>query len=323
MAKKSLIVFLMISLVLLSGIILKQRADEKKNEPLRILETECGNLKLQVKKLEQEQKRVKKEYEKKLISKGTVELVFLELDKNLSKKALPLMQYYGLTGVIALAENEVPGEEDTISWNQYKELLNKGWEKCLICENADKLKSWYKGISSKLNGLGVDLSEVVVFVNGDYSSDKDSTLADYGFQVAVNAGGLDNDKEVQDDSQMIWKPDTTIGARELQQSDLDKLAESGGNLSIFINFDKTDEKNGFIEEEFRDLLDLISDYVTAEKIVVSTFSDNKEYRDDFIQSAEKERKAMEEELQIYQEQIDELMGKIRDTEKKIEETRYK
>lgn len=323
MSKKRFAIFFAIFITLLSCLLIMQIADEKQKEPLRVLETECGNLKLQLKKLEREQKRLKRDHDQALTCKGTVELVFLDIDEKLAKKAFPLMRSYGLTGVLALEENENPDDEGNISWNQYRDILNNGWEKGLICKDAGHLKTWYKKVSEQLEHSQIEQPQVVLFVNGDYSGDRDDTLEEYGFQVAVNAGESGNYQEEQDEESGLWKVSAAAGAREIQQSDLEKLAETGGNLSIFVNFDKTDEKNGYIEEEFRKLLDMLIDYQKAEKIVVSTFSDNREYREEFSQNAKKEQEIMEEELQIYQEQIDELMGKISDMEKRIDETRIK
>ncbi|MCD7735802.1 MAG: hypothetical protein LUI07_02360 [Lachnospiraceae bacterium] len=244
------------------------------------------------------------------------------------------MLEYGFTGVFALKNGVIPGEddEDYIDSDDMEEMLDYGWEYALYFadetvygdEDADDSEAsvtetvtytgqewlnWIDSFQDTLIGYGMTASELLLCTQEQYDSVADSSITSRGFTTVVVADeeSFPGVSEIGDD---YWKIDSGVYTQEKELEDeLGTAINNGESVVIFINeVVRIAQDTGYSlrSSKLSSLLSYLKEQEEQENLQVCTLSELYKYeaeREETYDSMLKEYAAFREEMN---EALDEL-----------------
>ena len=208
--------------------------------------------------LEQELETLKKEYEKSKAPNAVVQVIFTDLSEKVYSECYPIMKEYEYTGTLTLSAKQLPGEEGCMTVDQFKELIDAGWQVAITWQKGAAPKQWWPNLQNRLTVLGIEGSEVVYFPHDTYEAKLDATMQELGFSVAVV-----NKKEEETPLQLqhedgVWH----VGAVGMMTSKprlwLREAVAQDANLAYLVGFQLEEEM--YNENSFRSMLNCFDEY---------------------------------------------------------------
>lgn len=262
--------------------------------------------------IEQELETLEETYEKSTSPNAVVQVLFTELDEQVYTLCYPIMQEYEYTGTLALSPEQFPGEEGCMTVEQFRELIDAGWEICITWQTGADVNQWWPNLQNKLTVLGVESGQVLYFPKGTYSADLDASIQELGFSVAVISKAEEETPLQLQYEEGVWH----VGAVGLMSSKprlwLREAVAQDANLAYLIGFEVEEEL--YNEKSFRSMLTCFDEYEATEELIVTNIDDAREHYhsrsvgvNPELESQYQEKKAaLEAELSEVKKQLEEI-----------------
>lgn len=311
MKKKLPIVTLILLAVL--GILLwtDNRQKEQEAQEVLALEEQLRPLNVKRQKLKKQLEDVEEAYEASRRPKATTQILFTELDSRVYELCYPIMQEYEFVGVLALSAQQLPGGENCMTMEQFKELLDVGWGICVRFNDSTRLNTQWNSLKKELDKLNIDYPTTAYFVDGVYDSGLDNMIEQCDFTIVVHHGENALPLVQSSDESGIWHLGSVGLKGNAPRTRFLEAIAAKANLATLIGFSAEDEM--YNEKSFRSLLDSCKDYETSEDLLIASTEDARAH----FQSRTEE--AGEAEKQEYLEKKAQLEAELAEIEKQIEE----
>lgn len=278
---------------------------EELNEKLR-------PLKVQKEKLQQELVDLEKNYEIAKIPKGTTQVLFTDLNEQVYTICYPIMKDYGYTGTLALSLSQLPGTEGCMNLEQFRELIDAGWDVCIKWDNAAKVNDWWPQLQEQLKQLGLTAVPTVYFTTGTYTAALDAQLQQMGFSIVVHHGEEGRYLIQLADEAGLWHLGAVGFMGDKPKLRLREAVAQKGNIVFLVGFELEDEI--YNEKSFVSMLGYFDSYSANEELIVANMEETRQhYRErlaEYETAKEEEYKqakaALEAELTAVEAEIAEL-----------------
>lgn len=218
--------------------------------------------------LESKLDALEKEYEKSKAPNANVQVVFTELDEQVYTLCYPIMQEFEYVGMLAISEKEFPGEEGCMTAEQFKELIEAGWEVCITWQSDTDISKWWPNLQNRLTVLGVSAGRTLYFQKGTYSAELDESILAAGFTTAISAMEEDAMPLQLQYEEGVWH----VGVVGLMSAKprlwLREAVAQDANIAFSVGFEKEDEL--YNERSFRSMLTCFDEYEATDELVVTT-----------------------------------------------------
>ena len=287
----------------------ESRAEQTMQDANAEMEQELRPLELERHRLQQELDDVKAEYNQNTQGTGSLVLLFTNLDEQIYTEIYPMMEAYGYAGVMTLSEDCFPGAEGCMSREQFRELIDAGWECCLRW-GEEETNGWVAACGRLAREAGIARPKAVYFPADTYDSEKNDFLIKKEFLTAVYHGegevslisyGIGGD---------IWNPGAMGWEQKGASKLLDEIVEKKGNLIFTIGTDFSEEE--YEKDSFIAMLEKTDVYRKVDDLKVMTLTEAREYR----QGLDEGREGLTE---TYNEQRADLEAQLEELEQKIDE----
>lgn len=265
--------------------------------------------------LEQELEELKSSYEKSKAPNAIVQVLFTELNEQVYSLCYPIMQEYGYTGTLAVSSDQFPGEEGCMTVEQFRELMDAGWEICITWQTGTDVKKWWPNLQNKLTVLGVEPGQVLYFPKGTYSADLDATIQELGFSIAVSSKAEEEMPLQLQYEEGVWH----VGAVGLMSSKprlwLREAVAQDAEIVYLVGFQLEEEL--YNENSFRSMLNCFDEYEVTEELIVTNLDEARDHYysrsvgiDPALESQYQEKKAtLEKEISEVKKQLEEIDAK--------------
>lgn len=231
---KVLVLWIVIASVLLSAV--SCTADPEQAAKLAEYEAKLAQLVYRKQQLMKERDALDPSMEKVLGNTSYMSLIFTEIDSALYTDVYPVMdedEDVKIVGVMAFSENEIPGTDNNITLDQYKDLAAAGWGNALYWNGQGELEDFIETMTALLGEVDIELPTSIMFAKDTYLSSYDALLLEHGIENAVHSGGEDLDFVEKNEPEGVWHPGC-IGWRWIGKSTLLKRAvERDGGYALF------------------------------------------------------------------------------------------
>lgn len=278
---------------------------EEMNEKRRPLVVKRGEIKQQIEDLE-------KEYEANKLPKGTTQVIFTGLERDVFSICYPIMKEFEYTGTLAISMTQLPGMEGLMSVEEFQHLIDEGWKVCVKWDTTTSVNSWWPQLQKQMKQLGLQPCPVVYFTTGTYSGALDAQLQQMGFSIVVHHGEESGSLIQLNDEEGLWHLGSVGLMGEKPKLRLTEAIAQKGNITYLVGFELEDEK--YDERSFRSMLSYFDTYEANLELIVSDLEMARQhYRDRlavYEQAREEEykqaRAALEEELAAVEEELNNL-----------------
>lgn len=193
MWKKVIAFFCLVLAAALAGMFHIQRQQSaNKAQELRNLNAVIQQLQSEKSELEQELEELTGETDARETEKATGVLCFTSIDQNLYTQAYSKLQKNGYTGLFIMQNRKLPGDYNTISVEEFLELLDAGWSYGISLPKAENMEEdWQTSVQEYLQELDIRtgvLPSVYYFEVGEYSAVSVSFLKECGIDTVLYCG---------------------------------------------------------------------------------------------------------------------------------------
>lgn len=311
MKKRNILIIAMVALI---GLIVflwnSQKTEQEKEAREAKWEKECLPYNVKKQKLEKQLKDLNEAYQLEQQPRATVQFLFTEIKEDLYSQCYPIMKEKDFAGVLALSNQEFPGNEGCITLEQFRELENEGWTVCVKWDATAPVNQWWPTLQQKIMKLGVKVECVYVPVEV-YKAELDSTLQQMGFTTVV-CGKSEEDIPLQTKYEDgLWH----IGGLGFMSSKPKKWLENAvaqdANIAYLIGFQQEDEL--YESRNFDAMLSYCENYVHSDDLIVGSVEDARNHYSIRVKGKSPEQEAE------YKEKKDSLQKQIDEIDKKLEE----
>lgn len=313
--KKVAVILALVGAAVLS-VLLWQTDKKEKQQSVQFeqMEKELAPLNVQKRELEKQIAVLDTQAAQKIEKKGTVIVLFTEARKEVYTQAYPIMKKYGYPGVVAISNEQFPGEEGCMSVSQFKALLKEGWSYAIRWEDDSDIGKWHEEMEKKLKKLKLQKSDVMYFTSGTYKKEVDEKLVKLGYQMVAHHGEEGLSVIPKTIEGPLWYPGVYGMQGNSPRAQLEEAIERSSNIVYGVGFTKIDEM--FDKSTFESMLSRFRDYENERQLTVTDFSGALKYRQKFAKQVNKseseqrvERKKLESQIEEIEKQIDQLYQK--------------
>lgn len=311
---KKVITVVTLILVVGLGVFLWNVNREEQAQTERYEELDDARRPLLVKKQDIEQQLVdlEKTYEANKLPKGTTQVIFTGLEADVYNICYPIMKEYEYTGTLAISLTQFPGMEGLMTVEQFKQLIDEGWDICIKWDAQTPVRNWWPALQEQVKQLGLDTGAVVYFTTGTYMGSLDAQLQEMGFSIVVHHGEETTSLIQLNDEEGIWHLGAVGLMGEKPKLRLTEAIAQKGNITYLVGFELEDER--YDERSFRSMLSYFDAYeANLELIVSNTGEARQHYRERlavYEQAKEEEykqaRTALEAELSAVEAELAEI-----------------
>lgn len=199
-----------------------------------------------VEDLEKKLSLLDKELEDSVLPKGTVQILFTDLNKDVFEICYPLLDEYDYTATLALSSTSLPGMDGCMTKEQFDTLMNAGWETCVLYEGPE-LIPWWKALREDLDNRQIKKPREIYFPQGKYKAEMDDMIKQLGFTIAIIK---DNNKSpiVTKDEADLWHVGAVGYMSSKSRTWMDEAIKKDGNVVFCVSFNEGNEnfqKPGF------------------------------------------------------------------------------
>lgn len=234
--------------------------------------------------------QLNRRYAEDSLGTTTSEIIFTSIDSRLYTKAYPIMKRYDMTGVMALSVDSMPGEDDNISFYEFKQLVEAGWTYCVVCTDARHFDDWLEKMDYKIKFYYLTMPEIIYFPDKAYSHDLDEKIAEAGFTVVVHHGEERQPVLVSNSmSDGLWLP----GAVPMNTNTITAIADAysaRANIIYTVSFDSMRSDN-FDASNFTTCLRVLNAYMNLRFLY---YTDILSARASFVENEKRVEKLTEE-----------------------------
>jgi len=192
-----------------------------------------------------------------------IHILFAEPDQRILTEALPMMDRYHIVGTIAVSDAFFPGSEGMLTASEMQQLLDKGWDICLSLTSQNDAAA----LIGRLADAGFAIPTTAYFPDGDCTLADEAHLSSLGVQTIVQYG-METLKEGNAPS--LWLIPAYGTFDESSGTAFDKAFNTQSNVVFTEGWQRSRET--FTTEDFRDNLELFTDYVNLNHAKISNIS---------------------------------------------------
>lgn len=238
--------------------------------------------------------------------------IITNMQQTVFEETIGLFENYKWTGLFGLSANTIPGSKGMISRQMYEQYIDKGWETCLYWDGNSDLSVFLEDMTNRLEKQGFEFPSTLVLDSADYPQDYDELAKKYEFKTIVYTPA--------DDETMKLAPDQTKNGitrivlcdwYDYQFEDYVLLAEQQGGV-FCVTCSNNVENSDVNTEDTRTFLRFLYNQSMEDskcsigKLEYSFYQDEKNKAND--------------ELQAYNNQIEQLTNEIIKVNQKRMET---
>lgn len=288
-------------------------AQERKTANLE-MEQELRPLELEKHRLQQKLNDLKSEYSREARGIGSLVLLFTNLDEQIYTDIYPITETFGCTGVVTLSASCFPGGEGCMSQEQFRELMDAGWECCLKWEEDRDAKDWVSDCERLAREAGVTRPKVVYFPGDTYDDERDEFLIKEGFLTATYHGEGEASLLTLEVGGDIWHPGAMGWNQRGASKMMDEAIEQRRNMVFTIGTDFPKEE--YEKDSFIAMLEKADIYREAGDLNIMTLSEARDYRQGLDEGREGltedyngRRTELEEQIEELEKEIDAITEK--------------
>lgn len=296
------------ALFLIAVLLQDSQSQKQKNSRYEAMQEELIPLNVQKRHLEEQLAGYdldKKETKKK---KGTVVLMFTDLDKRVYSEIYPIMKKYGYRGVLAVSDTQFPGADGCISITHFKALLSDGWSYCLTWDGQDKLDTWQETMQKRLETIKLKTGNALFFADRNYKKTYNEQLKNYGYQIIIHQGEEGYSIIPKTVTEDFWYPGIYGMQTESPRSQLDQAVEHSSNIIYTVGFKKAGEL--YDKDTFKSMLGWFQSYEKEGTISVTNLNSARKYQLSLKKKSEKAEKSIAEEKADIQKELEEIEERI-------------
>lgn len=312
---KWIVIALIASTVVCTVFIIHQENDrQQKQYDIATLSQEIQQREIELRHLEEALSSLEREEEKATQCCATIEPIFLEPDSAVSGTLALEFQKVRSTGVIVLTGNQLPGMEGYMTAEEFRTLLESGWEYCWRYNGEDDLQSWYDGLCSAAQSLGVAVTDSVYFVENSHQPDRDEAFIQLGFKNLIHQGEYENSAQTNlTDEKGVWHiPISAIEINDAGLSVLDHSIKNSDNAVLLLSLRRGDHYIS-MNDLLYTLSNICSPYIKADQLSICGFSEarmiqaeNQKKREMNESPFSEEYLQLQQQIQALNEQLDTL-----------------
>ena len=311
MKKRNILIIAMIALI---GLVVflwnTQKSEQEKEAKQAKWEKECLPYNVEKQKLQEELEDLDEAYQSEQNPKATVQFLFTELKAELYKECYPKMKKRGFVGIMALSNQQFPGNEGCITLEQFHELRNEGWVVCVRWDAGTSVNQWWPTLRQKINELAVQV-ECIYVPAGVYNTKLDGTLQKMGFTTVV-CGKTEAETPLQTKyEEGFWHIGGLGFMSAKPKTWLEKAIAQDANIAFLIGFQQTDEL--YEPRNFDAMLSYCENYTKSDDLIVGSVTDAKNHYSIRIKGKTPEQEAE------YNQKKDSLQTQIEEINQKLEE----
>ena len=300
----------------------------KQNESraqLREVSIAASKLNSQKKFLEDELEDMQEEYRNTVNSDMCITLFFDNLTNNLVDEVYPLLRQYGYKGTIVMRDLLIPGDEECISRENFKMIINRGWDAAIggSCEidmegedAPELLGAYLDEYIEKLKLSRLTVPTTYCFDEGEYDPKFDQVLADRGFNV-VRYSSNEEYPSIPSGGISFINSKRLCAAATAVQSDVEAAYELKETLGVHVRYIDLvyDENIDCTEQKYTNMLTYFKDKCPEAQVLTASelytyketaLRENEEY----ITNYSGREAEIKKELEDIETKLDELYEKI-------------
>ena len=235
------------------------------------------------------------------VGTATVELLFSQMDTGLYAEIFPQLHARKMKGTLVLSEQEWPGQEGKLSWEQVKGLLQDGWELALCWDGKSSLETAVSNAQIRLSEQGLDVPKLVYFMPDLYTEAADTVVEKLGFTVAIHHGETGLSVIDWPNEGTVWKAGAISWNSSSTGSILDPMMDNAQNLVIAISW--TDRDHPYLESGLGALLEGTADSVNTGRLSITSFTEAKALQEQSREARNRVNKVREDGLAQLDAQI--------------------
>ncbi len=244
-----------------------------------------------------------------------ISIVFKGLDEQLYDEAYKIMsekensdgdtveREHPLVGVIAMSEDQMPGQAGKISKEQFDTLILKGWGTAVYYSGDEELDVFLDGIGSLMEAAGIAMPRTVLFAGGAYRSEYSAVLESYGIENVLHSGNEDLKTVEYNEPDGLWYPGY-LGWLDQKKAALRlSVVGNGGAAAFVVDFTAYDPESGednlysFDSRRFLSMVDIFERDIANGSIAVLSIdnarSDMSRYHEDVRALTDSNRERIE------------------------------
>lgn len=252
---------------------------------------------------------LEKEFNGNVKSRGSLIILFSNLNKEIYDEAYPQMKEYGFVGTLALSETQRPGKPGCLSQEQFNELINEGWKCCLRWETDSEQAEWLAICDALAGECGIARPGIVYFPYDTYKNEKDEFLMGNGVGIVIQHGEEDRSLIMTESEEGIWHPGAVAYSQDEGCRLLAETMNQKGNLIYTVGSDSEEEV--YEQDKFGSMLAEADKYVKSENLLVTDLQEARKYHEQMKSEKEKLENG-------YLDQKEELENQLKEVEDKMD-----
>ena len=303
-AKIALALGVVLMVVLLILALLDKPQAQRKED---ILER-AARLELERDNLISKRDSLQQEYLRQKNHPATEHVLFLDLDSQLYTDAYPIMERAHVTGSLGLSESNFPGDPGKITREEFDELLEHGWDYCLVCGNGEDFTAWDSEMTRLLENAGLSKPKTVFFEKDEFDISLEEDILRCGYGIVVHHGEGRLSLLGKDSADELWLTGAQFWNYEGVKIDIQELVRFKGDKTFTVRFYGGYEK--FSRTAFPNMLDYVSTYLSDGSLTITGYDQAREIHNPAVvgegmteEEWDKQRTEMDEQIQALNEQI--------------------
>ena len=272
-------------------------------------------------RLEKDKSRVLRElnktqslYSERMSGNAFLQIICAEPRAEIYDKVYRDLSECGMSAILAISVDAMPGDEGCISIEQCEMLLDENWELCLKYDSSyGSVAGWYEAISARLDELEIEAPSNVYFLEADFKKGMETEFLELGFNRFFHRDEAFEFYEPVTAENPYWNINAIPWNMSGVKAEMLTAVENGGDLLFVIGFDH--EREQYKESVFSTMLLTIKDYEKSGNLILSTFAEIEERRSEaadqyaeWMREMLSETERLEAELAEIKKQLAEAYG---------------
>ena len=309
MKKKVTIILLAFVLAILATMIWDEKKQEKITaDTFRICEEKAASLETEKRSLMEKIDSLKNQRMNMNDGHGTITIIITDLDEVVFDEIWIDMQEHGMAGVLLLSEGQFPGKDGNITMEQFRQIIDSGWEYCLGWNAQGELDSWLSAEKDEFERAGLEFPETIYFSNGNYQQEQDEILKKFGISGAVCYREETVSISTTFEDSSLWclmaYPFHVKGGKTYAENVISH------DRSCAFTVGKIVKEEMYQRDNFVDMLDQLKSWREKNGLQIMTVKETRQYRQSLYEQGEDKKAELEAQIAELNRQVEELDKEI-------------
>ena len=316
--KRKIGIILLISIAGLLALFLWEKHEKDEAHMLsEKWESERRPIRVQIDKWERELAELNEEYRNLTEPKATTQIFFTDLNEQVYSICYPILKRKGYTGTLILSSEQFPGEEGSMTLEQFRNLIADGWKVCIGWPKEATANDWWTSLKQKMDASQIERSSMIYFPHGSYNSELDSKIQKMGFSIVISEKiGIESPLQ-ENYEEGLWH----LGAMGYMEAKskvqlLDAIGKDA-NVIYLISFGIVNQL--YESTPFKGMLNIFQEYQLGGDLIVCDTEAAREYHKsrlegispEIVENYQVKKSELENEIQKLEEQLQQIDAKYR------------